>query len=59
MIQSAEVNSNSVEHACSTYNLSQKFRCKEFLMSLVNQPVPGPWQIALHSDCATDMILHI
>ena len=34
-----------------------RYDAKDFLMSLVNQPPPGPLWMNLHRDCATDTIL--
>ena len=59
MIHSVDVTSDHVGRACIPSNFFQKVRCQEFLISLGNQPVPGPWLMALHTDCVTDMIFHI
>ena len=59
MSHSADVTFDHVGHYCSPSNFLQKVWCQECLMSLGNQPVPGSWWMALHTDCYIDMILHL
>ena len=59
MSHSVDMTYDHVGHPCNTSNLFQKVRCQEVLMSLGNQPLPGPWRMNLHTDCATDMIFHL